>query len=115
MAQGTQPGFGVEGGVVASGRVKGGAALAEGSMLRCIVDGLAVCLLRSDDGLLRAIDDTCSHEDASLADGWLDGTELECPRHNSIFDLLTGRPVSSATEALKIWTVVVDGDDVLLS
>src|SRR6185437_2356941 len=32
----------------------------------------------------------CSHERASLADGWLEGCEIECPLHSSRFDLRTG-------------------------
>ena len=38
------------------------------------------------------VDDTCSHETASLADGWLDGYDLECPLHESRFDIRSGRP-----------------------
>lgn len=44
------------------------------------------------DGELYAIDDTCTHQDASLADGWLDGCTVECPLHASCFDLRTGKP-----------------------
>lgn len=44
------------------------------------------------DGELYAIDDTCTHQDASLADGWLDGCSVECPLHASCFDLRTGKP-----------------------
>jgi 3-phenylpropionate/trans-cinnamate dioxygenase ferredoxin component len=44
------------------------------------------------DGELFAIDDTCTHQDASLADGWLDGCAVECPLHASCFDLRTGKP-----------------------
>jgi 3-phenylpropionate/trans-cinnamate dioxygenase ferredoxin component len=44
------------------------------------------------DGEYYAIDDTCTHQDASLADGWLDGCTIECPLHASCFDLRTGRP-----------------------
>jgi 3-phenylpropionate/trans-cinnamate dioxygenase ferredoxin subunit len=44
------------------------------------------------DGELLAVDDTCTHQDASLADGWLDGYLVECPLHASRFDLRTGRP-----------------------
>ena len=43
------------------------------------------------DGELFAIDDTCTHQDASLADGWLDGCAVECPLHASCFDLRTGK------------------------
>jgi len=42
------------------------------------------------DGVIYAIDDTCTHQDASLADGWLEGCEVECPLHASKFDLRTG-------------------------
>ncbi|HEY1967262.1 MAG TPA: bifunctional 3-phenylpropionate/cinnamic acid dioxygenase ferredoxin subunit [Pseudonocardia sp.] len=44
------------------------------------------------EGTLHAIDDTCSHEDASLADGWVEGCYVECPLHGSRFDLRTGEP-----------------------
>ena len=42
------------------------------------------------DGDFYAVDDTCTHQDASLADGWLEGCEVECPLHASRFDLRTG-------------------------
>jgi 3-phenylpropionate/trans-cinnamate dioxygenase ferredoxin component len=44
------------------------------------------------DGELYAIDDTCTHQDASLSDGWLEGCAVECPLHAACFDLRTGRP-----------------------
>ncbi|QES40394.1 bifunctional 3-phenylpropionate/cinnamic acid dioxygenase ferredoxin subunit [Streptomyces venezuelae] len=44
------------------------------------------------DGELYAIDDTCSHQDASLSEGWLEGCLIECPLHAASFDLRTGRP-----------------------
>ena len=42
------------------------------------------------DGELYAVDDTCTHQDASLADGYLEGCWVECPLHASTFDLRTG-------------------------
>lgn len=44
------------------------------------------------DGEFFAIDDTCTHQDASLADGYLEGCAVECPLHASCFDLRTGLP-----------------------
>ena len=44
------------------------------------------------DGEFYAIDDTCNHQDASLADGWLEGCTIECSLHASCFDLRTGEP-----------------------
>ena len=49
-----------------------------------------IALWRTDDGAVYAIDDTCTHQDASLADGWLEGCAVECPLHASRFDLRTG-------------------------
>jgi len=47
-------------------------------------------------GELFAIEDRCSHDDGTLADGTLDerACTVECPRHGSVFDLRTGRPLT---------------------
>lgn len=44
------------------------------------------------DGVLYAVDDTCTHQDASLSEGWLEGCLVECPLHAATFDLRTGEP-----------------------
>ncbi|HEU0241074.1 MAG TPA: bifunctional 3-phenylpropionate/cinnamic acid dioxygenase ferredoxin subunit [Mycobacterium sp.] len=49
-----------------------------------------IAVFHTDAGELFAVDDTCTHQDASLADGWLVGCEIECPLHASKFDLRTG-------------------------
>ena len=49
-----------------------------------------IAVFHTEDGEVFAIDDTCTHQDASLADGWLEGCEVECPLHASRFDLRTG-------------------------
>ncbi|MET7453695.1 bifunctional 3-phenylpropionate/cinnamic acid dioxygenase ferredoxin subunit [Streptomyces sp. NPDC005574] len=51
-----------------------------------------VAVFRTDDGELYAIDDTCTHQDASLSEGYLEGCLVECPLHAASFDLRTGRP-----------------------
>lgn len=61
------------------------------------------------DGEFYAIDDTCSHQDASLADGWLEGCFVECPLHAALFDLRTGMPSClPAKKALRTYPVLVD-------
>jgi len=50
-----------------------------------------IAVFHTEDGEVFAIDDTCSHQDASLADGWVEGCEVECPLHASRFDLRTGQ------------------------
>jgi 3-phenylpropionate/trans-cinnamate dioxygenase ferredoxin subunit len=63
------------------------------------------------DGEFHAVDDTCTHQDTSLSEGWLEGCEIECPLHTSRFDLRTGQPNSPpATRALRTHQVqVIDG------
>ncbi|MDH2390562.1 bifunctional 3-phenylpropionate/cinnamic acid dioxygenase ferredoxin subunit [Streptomyces sp. HNM0663] len=50
----------------------------------------AVTVFHTEDGELFAIDDTCTHQDASLADGWVEDCWVECPLHASKFNLKTG-------------------------
>lgn len=38
-----------------------------------------IAVFHTDDGELYAIDDTCTHQDASLADGWLEGLPGRMP------------------------------------
>ena len=37
-----------------------------------------------------AINDNCSHDEASLQEGFIDGYEIECPMHGAKFDIRTG-------------------------
>jgi naphthalene 1,2-dioxygenase system ferredoxin subunit len=41
-----------------------------------------------------ATDNTCTHGQARLCDGFLDGHEIECPLHPGKFDVRDGRPTS---------------------
>jgi 3-phenylpropionate/trans-cinnamate dioxygenase ferredoxin subunit len=60
------------------------------------------------DGDVRAIDDTCTHQDASLSEGWLEGCFVECPLHAASFDLRTGEPRSlPAKRPVKTYPVCV--------
>ncbi len=45
-------------------------------------------------GDLLAIEDRCTHDNGTLADGEIDqeACTVECPRHGSLFDLRTGKP-----------------------
>jgi 3-phenylpropionate/trans-cinnamate dioxygenase ferredoxin component len=88
--------------------------LGPGEARRFDVGGRRIALVRIDDAFY-AVDDRCSHEDYSLAEGevWADEATIECPRHGSTFDLRTGQPCSlPATQPVAVYGVVVDGDTV---
>jgi 3-phenylpropionate/trans-cinnamate dioxygenase ferredoxin subunit len=87
--------------------------LKPGEARRFDVAGARLALVRIDDEF-HVVDDRCSHEDYSLAEGqvWEDECEIECPRHGSTFNLLTGAPCSlPATQPVRVYEVTVaDGD-----
>ena len=79
---------------------------------RIAVDGLEICLAHAEDGSYYAIEDTCTHEEYSLAEGELWGMEVECPQHGSRFDLRTGqvRGLPAVIPARTFPVEVQDGD-----
>ena len=86
--------------------------LPPGESIRVVTGLPAPVAVFNADGELFAIDDTCTHQDASLADGWLEGCLVECPLHASSFDLRTGQPTCPpARESVRTHQVsVVDGE-----
>ncbi len=72
-------------------------AVGEGDMLGVEVAGQQVVVGRVG-GQLYAIGGICTHQNARLADGDLDGTTVLCPLHNSGFDIRTGKPVRLPAE-----------------
>ncbi|MGX1760946.1 bifunctional 3-phenylpropionate/cinnamic acid dioxygenase ferredoxin subunit [Streptomyces lydicus] len=67
--------------------------LPEGESVRIEIDAItpAIALFHAEGGYY-AVDDTCSHQDASLSEGWVEGCFVECPLHAALFDLRTGAP-----------------------
>jgi 3-phenylpropionate/trans-cinnamate dioxygenase ferredoxin subunit len=86
-------------------------ALAPGDALR-LDTAPPIAVFHTEDGELFAVDDTCTHQDASLADGWVEGCEVECPLHASKFNLRTGEvDAPPAKLPVRVHEVqVIDGD-----
>ena len=67
-------------------------------------------------GKYHAIEDICSHDDGPVAEGELDGYEIECPRHGARFDIRDGKVLSfPAIKPIRYFQVQVEGDDILVS
>jgi nitrite reductase/ring-hydroxylating ferredoxin subunit len=80
------------------------------------VAGRRVMIANVQDKLF-AVDDTCTHAQASLADGYLqvDECTVECALHNAVFDLKTGEALEApAEDSLASYPVSVDGDEVYI-
>ncbi len=85
-----------------------------GKML-CVQPGSCRILLANVAGTVYAVDDLCTHEDASLATGSLHGDCVKCPLHGSRFDLKTGEPLEEpAEEKLKTYNVRIEGNNILI-
>jgi anthranilate 1,2-dioxygenase large subunit len=80
------------------------------------LDGAAVALFRLGDDI-HATSGICTHEFADLANGFVeaeDGT-VECPLHQALFDIRTGRVLCApASENLKVYRVKIEGGDVFV-
>jgi nitrite reductase/ring-hydroxylating ferredoxin subunit len=67
------------------------------------------------EGKFYAIDDTCTHAGASLAEGPVAGTVVTCPWHGATFDIATGAVLSDpAYEGVQPYSVKVEGDSVFV-
>ncbi|MFN2583094.1 MAG: bifunctional 3-phenylpropionate/cinnamic acid dioxygenase ferredoxin subunit [Candidatus Dormibacteria bacterium] len=83
-----------------------------GHAARVEIDGVPVAIFNVN-GTFHALDDTCSHAEASLSEGDLDDGRctIECPLHGSTFDLRTGEPLTlPAIEPVRVHHVEVDAD-----
>jgi nitrite reductase/ring-hydroxylating ferredoxin subunit len=88
--------------------------LPPGGLLRADLEGRPLALARVD-GEVHAVSDTCTHEEASLSEGFLDDHELECPLHGALFDVRDGRAKTlPATRDLEAFPVRVEGDSIMI-
>jgi len=73
-----------------------------------------ICVVNIE-GKYHAIGSICTHEGGPLADGTLEGYEVECPWHGSKFDVRTGEVTSPpASEPEPAYEVKVDGNNILV-
>jgi 3-phenylpropionate/trans-cinnamate dioxygenase ferredoxin component len=90
--------------------------LDDGAVRGFEVEGVPVAVVRIGDDVY-AVDDICSHAHILLSGGdvWCDELEIECPKHGSMFSLVTGAAVTlPATQPIAVHQAsVVDGDVVV--
>ncbi|CAB4933702.1 unannotated protein [freshwater metagenome] len=75
-------------------------------------NGKSICVTRIGNEVF-AIDDTCSHSDASLSEGEVTNFRIECWLHGAEFDLRTGEALTlPANIALQTYPVTIDSNSV---
>ena len=65
------------------------------------------------DNRYYAIEDVCTHDNGPLAEGYLEGTTIECPRHGARFDITTGKVLSMpAVKDVPRYQLQINGDEI---
>ena len=73
-------------------------------------EGKTYCIYLLDDGFY-ATDGLWTHEDIHLEDGLIIDGEIECPMHQGIFDIKSGKAISPpACDDLKTYPVKVEDE-----
>jgi nitrite reductase/ring-hydroxylating ferredoxin subunit len=82
-------------------------------------DGIYIAIFKLESGYY-AIDDECSHDEASLSEGEIvENCQVECPMHGARFDIKTGKnltfpavvPVKSYPTKVENGTILIEVED----
>lgn len=65
-----------------------------GKMKYVEIEGKEILLANSGDGTMYALSDRCSHMNAPLSVGTLNGKVVTCPMHGARFDITTGKKIA---------------------
>jgi 3-phenylpropionate/trans-cinnamate dioxygenase ferredoxin component len=62
-----------------------------------------------------AVEGICPHAEALLAEGFIDGDNIECPLHQALFHIPSGKCLGGPSDRdLVIFPVKIEGNDVLI-
>lgn len=87
---------------------------AEGHAVRVVANGVPVAVFRVG-GVLYALDARCTHVGGPLDQGALEGTQVTCPWHRSVFDVRDGKVVRGpAARPATAYRVRQDGETLVL-
>lgn len=84
----------------------------EGEVIAVSVNG-EVLALYNLDGTFYATHNTCTHAQACLSDGYVDDEYIECPLHQGLFHIPTGKAVDGpVTEDVRVYPTKVENGDI---
>jgi naphthalene 1,2-dioxygenase system ferredoxin subunit len=89
-------------------------AIPEDDVIGIDAEGKSFALYQVD-GEIYATDNICTHGNARLCDGFLEGHEIECPLHQGKFDIRNGKAMCAPlTEYVKTYPVKIEGTRVFV-
>ena len=95
--------------------------LGPGNKKKVSLEGKEILLTNINDSYY-AVDNTCTHMGGSLYEGDLDGSHIVCPKHGSIFDVMTGEVITRGklffinvkVHNLQSYPVKIEGNDIMI-
>lgn len=82
---------------------------------RVEIDGHPPVAVYNLNGEFFATDDTCTHGEASLADGDIEDANIVCPFHLGMFDIRTGEPTGApCAVAIRTYPLTIEDGFVYL-
>ncbi len=90
--------------------------LPSGTKKTVVVAGKKIAVANVD-GVIFAVDDTCSHEQCSLgSEGFLDGNVIICGCHGAQFDVTTGKVLAlPAVSDIASYPTKIEGDQIFIA
>lgn len=84
----------------------------EGKPIAFTKNGKALCVARVGNEVF-AIEDNCTHQDASLSEGTQDGFKIECWLHSAEFDVRSGEALTPpAVTPVKTFPVKISNNEI---
>jgi len=72
------------------------------------------CIYHLEDGFF-ATDGICTHEEVHLEDGLVINDEIECPMHQGVFNIKTGKVIQDPPcKNLKTYRIKVENDKIFI-
>ena len=89
------------------------ASVSPNDVVRFDTPDATFAVVKLEDGRCSVINGLSTHGKAHLAEGFVDGKTIECPKHNGRFNVLTGEPVASPVRvATNVYETRVNGDKI---
>ena len=77
--------------------------------------GKPVAIIKDSDGMFRAMEAGCKHQNADITRGAVKDGIATCPWHGWQYDLRTGECVSGGTAPLRPYGCKVEGENILIT
>jgi 3-phenylpropionate/trans-cinnamate dioxygenase ferredoxin subunit len=90
------------------------AELASGQRILIDFEEVTIAIFNIN-GEIYCIEDVCTHDGGPVAEGKLDGYEIECPRHGALFNVRDGSVLSMpAVVPVPTYEVRIEGEDIFI-